>query len=114
MSNNKEKKISCVIDELYATIKDKKTADPTTSYTAQLYTKGRGFIARKIIEEAAEIMLAATTENVDRLTEESADILYHLTVLWAETGVAPCDVWHELNSRKGLSGIAERQSRPLI
>jgi len=99
------------IDTLFAVIESRKGADPDTSYTAKLFAKGRKKIAQKVGEEAVETALAAVSETPAAVAAESADLLYHLLVLWAETGVSPDDVWAELNRRSGVSGIEEKNSR---
>lgn len=99
------------IDTLFAVIQGRKGADPETSYTAKLFAKGRKKIAQKVGEEAVETALAAMAEGPAGVTSESADLLYHLLVLWAEMGVSPDDVWAELNKRSGVSGIDEKNSR---
>lgn len=99
------------IDTLFAVIESRKGADPDTSYTAKLFAKGRKKIAQKVGEEAVETALAAMSETPAAVAAESADLLYHLLVLWAETGVSPDDVWAELNRRSGVSGIEEKNSR---
>jgi phosphoribosyl-ATP pyrophosphohydrolase len=99
------------IDTLFGVILARKGADPETSYTAKLFAKGRKKIAQKVGEEAVETALAAMAEGPAGVTSESADLLYHLLVLWAEMGVSPDDVWAELNRRAGVSGIDEKNSR---
>ena len=99
------------IDTLFEVIQARKGAAPETSYTAKLFAKGRKKIAQKVGEEAVETALAAVAEGPAGVAAESADLLYHLLVLWAETGVAPDDVWAELNRRAGVSGIEEKNSR---
>ena len=99
------------IDTLFSVIESRKGADPDTSYTAKLFAKGRKKIAQKVGEEAVETALAAVSETPAAVAAESADLLYHLLVLWAETGVSPDDVWAELNRRSGVSGIEEKNSR---
>jgi phosphoribosyl-ATP pyrophosphohydrolase len=99
------------IDALFQVIQSRKGADPETSYTAKLFSKGRKKIAQKVGEEAVETALAALAEGPAGVASESADLLYHLLVLWAEIGVAPEDVWAELNKRSGISGIDEKNSR---
>jgi len=100
-----------ILDRLYATIESRKGANPSTSYTAGLFAAGRAKIARKMGEEAVETTVAALTETPARLAGESADLLYHLLVLWADCGVAPADVWAALATRQGKSGIEEKNSR---
>ena len=99
------------LDRLFATIESRKGADPASSYTAKLFGKGKAKIAQKLGEEAVETVIAAMSGNRDEVAAESADLLYHLLVLWAETGVAPDDVWAILDAREGTSGIAEKASR---
>jgi len=101
---------------LFATIEARKGADPASSYTAKLFGKGKAKIAQKLGEEAVETVIAAMALDTGRgdkaeVAAESADLLYHLLVLWAETGVAPDDVWAILDQREGTSGIAEKASR---
>ena len=100
-----------ILDRLYTTIASRKGTDPTTSYTAKLFVEGRAKIARKLGEEAVETTVAALTEGPERLAGESADLLYHLLVLWADCGVAPAQVWSALAAREGTSGIDEKKSR---
>ncbi len=101
-----------ILDELYTLIEGRKCADPETSYTARLFGGGREEIAGKVTEEAAETVFAALNETPDRLASESADVLFHLLVLWADAGITPADVWAELAKRRGTSGIDEKRSRP--
>jgi phosphoribosyl-ATP pyrophosphohydrolase len=100
-----------VLDELFDVIASRKDSDSETSYTAKLFAKGRLKIAQKLGEEAVETALAGVAQGPDQVASESADLLYHLLVLWAETGVAPADVWQKLAERKGRSGIEEKNSR---
>lgn len=100
-----------ILADLYTVIAGRKGADPDTSYTARLFAKGRGKIVNKMGEEAFEVAVAALSEGPERVVSESADLLYHLTVLWAETGVAPDQVWAELAQRFGTSGIDEKAAR---
>ncbi len=94
-----------VLERLFAVIDSRRDADPETSYTARLFAGGRGLIARKVGEEGVETAVAALTEPPERLAAESADLLYHLLVLWADAGVAPADVWAALEGREGVSGL---------
>ena len=101
-----------VLARLYETIVARKGADGAASYTASLFAGGPRLICRKLGEEALEVTIEGLTGNAAALTSESADLLYHLLVLWAEAGVAPEDVWAELARREGTSGIAEKAARP--
>lgn len=100
-----------VLDRLFATILSRRTADPASSHTAALFAAGRGAIARKVGEEATETVVAAMEEGGDAVVRESADLLFHLMVLWADRGVTPEDVFAELERREGRSGIAEKAAR---
>ena len=102
---------STIVDQLYQTIAGRKGADPSTSYTAKLFSRGRNKIAQKLGEESVETVIAALTETPAHVVSESADLLYHLLVLWADCGVQPADVWAELDRRRGTSGIAEKNAR---
>ena len=101
-----------VLTRLYATIASRKTADPAASHTAALFAKGREKICEKVGEEAVETVIAGLAQDDKALIGESADLLYHLMVLWADRGIDPDDVWRALAAREGTSGIAEKASRP--
>lgn len=100
-----------VLSRLFEVIESRKGADPASSYTAKLFGRGIPKIAQKLGEEAVETVIAATAEGRAEVIGESADLLYHLLVLWAATGVAPDDVWRELAAREGMSGVDEKASR---
>jgi phosphoribosyl-ATP pyrophosphohydrolase len=100
-----------VLDRLYVVIDSRKGADPDTSYTARLFSRGRAQIAKKLGEEAVEALIEGIKGDRPKLVAESADMLYHLLTLWAATNVKPKAVWTELARREGLSGIAEKASR---
>ena len=100
------------LDRLFATLASRREADPETSYTAKLLRAGPERAAQKLGEEALETALAAVAGKRERVVGESADLLYHLLVLWAATGVTPDDVWQELARREGHSGLAEKAARP--
>ena len=99
------------LDRLFSAIAARRGADPKSSYTAKLFAQGAPKIAQKLGEEAVETVIAALTEERAAVTAESADLLYHLLVLWVERGVTPEDVWAELARREGVSGLAEKASR---
>ena len=103
--------MSHVLDELFSVIAARRGADAETSYTAKLFAKGRKKIAQKVGEEGVETALAAVSETPAQVAAESADLLYHLLVLWADCGLTPDDVWSELARRQGISGIAEKAGR---
>jgi phosphoribosyl-ATP pyrophosphohydrolase len=101
-----------MLDRLHAAILAKRDADPVNSYTARLLGRGTAKIAQKLGEEAVEAVIEAVRGDRGALVGESADLLYHLLVLWADAGIAPDDIWEELRRREGISGIAEKKSRP--
>lgn len=100
-----------VLDRLYLAILERKDADPSVSYTAKLFQRGRAKIAQKLGEEAVETVIEAMRPDSLELAEESADLLYHLLVLWADAGLKPGEVYGVLAAREGISGIAEKASR---
>lgn len=100
-----------ILDQLEATIRARRDADPGSSYVASLFTKGRGSIAKKVGEEATECVIAALAEP-DRLASEAADLLFHLAVLLADAGLSLDDVRAELARREGVSGHDEKAARP--
>jgi phosphoribosyl-ATP pyrophosphohydrolase len=99
-----------ILDRLFATVASRRGSDPKTSYTAKLFAAGTARIAQKLGEEAVETAIAAVT-TPESVAGESADLLYHLLVLWADAGVAPESVWTALEQRMGVSGIAEKAGR---
>lgn len=101
-----------VLNELFSVIEGRKGGDPDSSHTARLFSKGTEKIAQKVGEEAVEAVIGAMKGDRENLTAESADLLYHLMVLWADQGVRPEDVVDTLAGRMGISGIAEKQARP--
>lgn len=100
-----------VLDRLFAVIESRRSADPAVSHTARLFQKGTRKIAQKVGEEAVETVIEAVRNKRERLIEESADLMYHLLVLWADARITPHDVWAELARREGVSGVAEKESR---
>jgi phosphoribosyl-ATP pyrophosphohydrolase len=100
-----------MLDRLFAVIASRRGADPETSYTAKLFAAGTATIAQKVGEEAVETVIEAVRGDRRRLLGESADLLYHLLVLWADAGIAPEEVWRLIEGRMGVSGIAEKRSR---
>lgn len=100
-----------ILDRLFTVIESRKGADPDSSWTAKLLAGGPEKIARKVGEESVETIIAALSQDGDALANESADLLYHLLVLWAAKGVVPEDVWRALQAREGTSGIEEKASR---
>lgn len=100
-----------VLDHLFATIRSRRQADPGSSYTAKLFARGIGQCAKKLGEEGVEAALAAVEGDPKAVIAESADLLYHLLVVWEAAGITPAQVYAELQRREGLSGIEERARR---
>ena len=100
-----------VLEQLAATIEARKGADPETSWTAKLLSKGPEKAAEKFGEEAVEAIIAAAKNDRENLTYEAADVLYHLLVMLAARDVKLEDVLAELERREGTSGIAEKAAR---
>ena len=98
-----------VLERLSAVIESRKGGDPKASYTARLFDRGRAKIAQKVGEEAVETVIEALRDDRDALAAESADLLYHLLVLWADAGVKPAEVWAALAAREGASGLPHKK-----
>ena len=96
------------LERLYQAVLAAKDLDPATSRTARLFQRGPAKMAKKLAEEAIEVVIDAVNGNSDAVVRESADLLYNLTVLWASAGVRPEDVWREMQRREQLLGIAEK------
>jgi phosphoribosyl-ATP pyrophosphohydrolase len=101
-----------VLEELYRVILSRRGGDPMQSNTAKLFAKGKKKIAQKLGEEAVEALIEGVRGDREGLIAESADLLYHLLVLWAALDVTPEEVWAALRAREGISGIAEKATRP--
>ena len=99
------------LERLWRTIESRRGADPATSYTAKLFARGNAKIAQKLGEEAIEAVIEGIRGDNPALVGESADLLYHLFVLWAAARITPADVAAELERREGISGIAEKRNR---
>jgi phosphoribosyl-ATP pyrophosphohydrolase len=100
-----------VLDRLFAVVENRRDADPSVSHSARLLSRGPAKVAQKFGEEAVECLIEAVAGNRDALVAESADVLYHLLVLWVSAGVSADNVWAELVRREGISGIAEKAAR---
>ncbi len=100
-----------VLDRLWAVVTGRRDADPALSHSARLLSRGTAKIAQKFGEEAVECLIEATLGNRDAMVAESADVLYHMLVMWVDAGIRPDEVWTELHRREGISGIAEKASR---
>jgi phosphoribosyl-ATP pyrophosphohydrolase len=102
---------SMVLDRLWSVVMNRRTADPAISHSARLLMRGTAKVAQKFGEESIECLIEAVAGNNDAVIAESADVLYHLIVLWVACGIRPNEVWDELKRREGISGIAEKASR---
>ena len=98
---------------LRGVIAERRNADPEESYIAKIFRKGRKKMAQKVGEEAVEVVIASMRGEKAELVSESADLLFHLLILWEEAGVTPEELAEELGRRKHKSGIAEKKSRPV-
>jgi len=94
-----------ILDRLYAVIESRRGGNPSVSGTARLFAKGTAKIAQKVGEEAVEALIEGVQGSKKRLAEESADLLYHLLVLWADRGLKPKTVWEAVHQREGISGL---------
>ncbi|MBN9580406.1 MAG: phosphoribosyl-ATP diphosphatase [Afipia sp.] len=96
------------LERLYHAVVAAKDLDPSTSRTARLFQRGPAKMARKVAEEAIEVLLDAVGGDTEAVVRESADLLYNLSVLWVAAGVRPQDVWDEMDRRERSQGIAEK------
>ena len=96
------------VDRLYEQVIAAKDADPSVSRTARLLRAGRGKMAKKLAEEAVEVVIDAMSGEREAVVRESADLLYNLTVLWVSSNIHPDEVWKEMERRERLFGIAEK------
>ncbi len=99
------------LHRLWRVIESRRGADPASSYTAKLLSRGKAKVAQKFGEEAVEAVIEGVRGDRAALVGESADVLYHLLVMWAATGVSPAEVAAELARREGVSGISEKKAR---
>lgn len=102
-----------ILDQLWDTVESRRLAgDAATSHSARLLARGTAKVAQKLGEEAVECVIEATLGHRTETILESADLLYHLLVVWVDAGIRPGEVWAELHRRQGISGIAEKAARP--
>ena len=104
--------MSDTLSRLEKIIAERRNASPDSSYVARLHAKGLGKIAQKLGEEATEAVIAALVEDKAALVGEAADLIFHLMVLLGNKGIPFAQVLAELDRREGVSGIAEKASRP--
>jgi phosphoribosyl-ATP pyrophosphohydrolase len=105
------KVMSDSLERLYLAVIAARDLDPAVSRTAKLFQRGPAKMAKKLAEEAIEVVIDAISGKTDAVVSESADLLYNLTVLWAHAGVRPEDVWREMERREHLLGIAEKMPK---
>jgi phosphoribosyl-ATP pyrophosphohydrolase len=100
------------LERLHRAVVAAQDLDPATSRTARLFQRGPSKMAKKVAEEAVEVVIDALAGKSDNVVRESADLLYNLTVLWVACGIRPQDVWDEMDRRERLQGIAEKLPKP--
>lgn len=104
-----------ILDRLWGTVVARsESSTPNESHSARLLARGTAKVAQKFGEEAVECVIEAVAKNPTTLIGESADVLYHLIVLWVDAGLRPETVWSELERREGMSGLAEKAARKRI
>src|ERR1700686_4028392 len=99
------------IDRLYQAVIAAKNADPAASRTARLLRSGRSKMAKKLVEEAIEVVIDVIDGNTDAAIKESADLVYNLVALWVAAGIEPRQVWAEMARRERLFGVAEKRPK---
>lgn len=102
------------VTRLYNAVLAAENADPAKSRTARLMRAGRAKMAKKVAEEAVEVVIDAMSGQPEAVVRESADLLYNLVVLWAHAGVHPDEVWAEMRRRERLFGIAEKLPKNML
>ncbi len=100
-----------ILNKIFETIESRKGVDPNSSYVASLFEKGREKIAEKVGEESIETIIEAIKDDKEKLASESADLLFHLMILWSDAGLKPNDIFDILSARNGISGHDEKASR---
>ena len=98
------------LEKLFDDLLNKKTFDKENSYTSSLLTN-KNLLAKKLGEESIEVILEYFDDNKNEIVKESADLLYHLCVMWISADIKPGDVWDEFHRRKGISGLEEKKRR---
>ncbi|MBV9262166.1 MAG: phosphoribosyl-ATP diphosphatase [Pseudolabrys sp.] len=102
------------VSRLYEAVLAARSSDPAKSRTARLLRAGRAKMAKKLAEEAVEVVIDAMHGQPEAVVRESADLLYNLVVLWVSAGVHPDEVWAEMKRRERLFGIAEKIPKDLV
>jgi phosphoribosyl-ATP pyrophosphohydrolase len=96
------------LDRLFAAVLEARDRSPSVSRTSKLFRDGVQKMAKKLVEEAIEVGLDAVQMNRESVILESADVFYHLAVIWAECGISPAEVMSEIDRRERVYGIAEK------
>jgi|SRR5579872_2971327 len=96
------------VTRLYDAVLAVRGSDPSKSRTARLLRAGRAKMAKKVAEEAVEVVIDTMHDQPEAIVRESADLMYNLVVLWVAVGIHPDDVWDEMRRREKLFGIAEK------
>ena len=96
------------IQRLYEAVLLARGGKPSESRTAKLFVDGRTKIAKKVVEEAAEVALECVINDRDAVIAETVDLLYNLVVLLVEMGVPPAEIWHAMAEREAALGMAEK------
>jgi phosphoribosyl-ATP pyrophosphohydrolase len=102
------------VGRLYEAVLAARESDPTKSRTARLLRQGRAKMAKKLAEEAVEVVIDAMHGQPEAVVRESADLIYNLVVLWVAAGIHPDQVWDEMKRRERLFGIAEKIPKDLV
>ena len=102
------------VARLYEAVLAARDSDPTKSRTARLLRQGRAKMAKKLAEEAVEVVIDAMHGQPEAVVRESADLMYNLVVLWVAAGIHPDQVWDEMKRRERLFGIAEKMPKDLV
>src|SRR4029079_7473528 len=99
------------VERLYEGVIRARQEDPTRSRTARLLRSGRAKMAKKLAEQAVEVVIDAMNGRRAAVVKESAALIYSLVVLWVSSGVQPKEVWKEMERRERLFGIAEKLTK---
>jgi phosphoribosyl-ATP pyrophosphohydrolase len=102
------------VTRLYQAVLACRYDDPSTPRTARLLRSGRSKMAKKLAEEAVEVVIDSMHGDREAVVKESADLIYHLVVLWIASGLRPEDVWKEMERRERLLGIAEKVPKKVL
>src|SRR6202012_4917093 len=102
------------ISRLHQAVLASRHDDPSTSRTARLLRSGRSKMAKKLAEEAVEVVIDAMNGDRDSVVKESADLIYNLVVLWVSSGIRPEDVWKEMDRRERLLCLCEEETKKIL